>query len=143
MTRTWNSTIWEVDEKENVSTYGMHYDAGNAKVIERAQAVSQDKWKTLTVQPLPPRTPLNACVETVLRRHVDRVYDRDFAFRKDHVTQLWEDGDGKRYIVDGHTRTAMYYELNRQMPVRIMDEKSLAERVGYDATISMTGTEPE
>jgi hypothetical protein len=37
----------------------------------------------------------------------------------------------------------MYYELNRQMPVRIMDEKSLAERVGYDATISMTGTEPE
>jgi len=115
-----------VDEKENVSTYGMHYDAGNARVIERAKALSEAKWRAFAaMKTLPARTPLNACVETVLRRHVDRVYDRDFEFRKDHVTQLWEDGDGKRYIVDGHTRTAMYYELNRSMPVRIMDEKSL------------------
>ncbi len=143
MTRMRNSTICEVDEIENISTYGMHYDAGNAKVIERAQAVSQDKWNTLTVQPLEPRTMLNACVETVLRRHVDRVYDRDFAFRENYEPTIWEDGRGELYIVDGHTRAAMYYELNRSMPVRIMDEKSLAERVGDDATISMTGTEPE
>jgi hypothetical protein len=78
------------------------------------------------------------------RNHiVDEVADEDFEFRKDYVTQLWEDGSEKLYIVDGHTRAAMYYELNRQMPVRIMDEKSLAERGGDDATISMTGTEPE
>ena len=143
MTRTRNSTICEVGETKSVSAYGMHYDAGNGKVIERAQAVSEDKWRTLDIETLPARTPLNACVETVLRQHVDKIYDRDFAFRKDHVTQLWEDGDGRLYIVDGHTRTAMYHELNRPMPVRIMDEKSLAERVGDDATISMTGTEPE
>jgi len=109
-----------------VSAYEMHYDAGNAKVVERAKAVSEDKWKAaLRIETLPARTPLNACVETVLRRHVDKVYDRDFEFRKDHVTQLWEDGNGELYIVDGHTRTAMYYELNRPMPVLIMDQKSL------------------
>lgn len=111
----------------STSAYGMHYDAGNSKVIARAKAVSEDKWTTLPIQTLPARPPLNACVETVERRHVDKVADEDFEFRKDYVTQLWEDGSGKLYIVDGHTRAAMYYVLNRPMPVRIMDEKSLAE----------------
>jgi hypothetical protein len=126
MTRTWNSTICEVGEEETVSTYGMHYDAGNAKVIKRAKALSDAKWRAFTaIKTLPARKPLNACVETVLRRHVDKVYDRDFAFRENYEPTIWKDGRGELYIVDGHTRAAMYYELNEPMPVRIMDEKSL------------------
>ena len=33
--------------------YGMHYDARNAKVVARAQAVSEDKWNKLPVRTLP------------------------------------------------------------------------------------------
>jgi hypothetical protein len=130
MTRPGDSTIYQVGDQMTVSAYGMRYDAGNARVIERAQAVSEDKWRALDIETLPARTPLNACVETVLRRHVDKVYDRDFAFRQNYVTQLWEDGSGKLYIVDGHTRAAMYYELNEPMPVRIMDEGKLSALSG-------------
>ena len=40
------------------SDYGMHYDARNANVIVRAQAVGEDIWATLPIEILPARTPL-------------------------------------------------------------------------------------
>ncbi|TXH09702.1 MAG: hypothetical protein E6R02_08215 [Gammaproteobacteria bacterium] len=107
--------------------YGMHYDARNAKVVARAQAVSEDKWNKLPVRTLPARTPLNACVETVERRHVEKVVTGAVPLRENYPTRLWKDGGGRLYIVDGHTRTAMYYALDKPMPVLIMDEESLAE----------------
>jgi hypothetical protein len=132
MTSTGDSTIYEVGDKMTVSTYGMHYDAGNAKVIERAKAVSEDEWKALTVQTLPARTPLNAWVETVDRCIIDDVARGDVPIRENYDPVLWRDGSGKLYIVDGHTRAAIYYELNEPMPVRIMDERSLAGLSGQD-----------
>ena len=106
--------------------YGMHYHARNAKVIARAQVVSEGKWETLPTTTLPARTPLNAYVETVERRTVDQVASGAVPLR-DYPAKLWKDGSGTLYIVDGHTRTAIYYTLDKPMPVRIMDEKSLAE----------------
>lgn len=118
------------EELMNISKYGMHYDAANADIIARAQAVSDDKWETLPVTKLSERTPLNASYETVLRRHVDRVVSGDVPLRENYPTKLWEDDDGNLYIVDGHARTAIHYELNIPMLVRIMNEKSLAELGG-------------
>ena len=123
--------------------YGMLYDAGNAKVIARAKAVSDDKWNTLDIITLPARTPLNAWAETVLLCHVEKVVGGAEPFRENYVMKLWKDGGGKLYIVKGHTRAAMYYALDKPMPVRIMDEKSLAERGGGDDYDPMTRAEPE
>jgi hypothetical protein len=109
------------------SDYGMHYDAGNRNVIAQAQAVGADIWDTLPISTLPARTPLNACVETLESRWVDRVVSGSVPLRENHPTFLWKDGSGKLYIVDGHARTAIFYALDKPMPVRIMDEKSLAE----------------
>lgn len=114
----------------STSAYGMHYDADNSKVIARAMTVSDDKWKTLPIETLPARTPLNACVGTIDFCIVEKVASRDVRIRENYETKLWKDSNGKLYIVDGHTRTAIYYELNKPMPVRIMDEKSLTELVG-------------
>lgn len=114
------------------SAYGMHYEADNATVIARAQAVSEAKWNTLPVNMLPARTRLNDHVETLLRRHVERVVSGTLEL-DDHPTKLWKDHDGKLYIVDGHVHTAIYYALDKPMPVRVMDEKSLAELGGEAA----------
>lgn len=118
--------ICNVGDKKAVCAYGMHYDAGNAKVIERAKALSEAKWKALTIiETLPARTPLNACVETVDRCVVDTVARGDVPIRENYEPRLWKDGSGKLYVVDGHTRAAIYYERNEPMPARIMEEKSL------------------
>ena len=111
----------------STSEYGMHYDARNAKVIARAQVVSDEKWEALPIQTLPAGTPLHAHLETVERQDVDRVANGNVPLREKCPTQLWRDGDGELYVVDGHVRTAIYYTLDKPMPVRIMDEKSLAE----------------
>lgn len=113
----------------NVSTsaYGMHYDAGNSSVIEGAKAVGECKWATLPIETLPARTPLNACWETVELSTVKKVVSGEVEPRENYPLKLWRDGSGKLYIVDGHTRTAIYYELKKPMQVRIMDEKSLSK----------------
>jgi len=126
MTSTSDSTICEVGDKATVSAYGMHYDAGNAKVIERAKAVSEDKWKALLpIETLPARTPLNAWVETVDRCIITDVARGVVPIRENYEPTIWKGGSGELYIVDGHTRAAIYYELNEPMPSRIMDERSL------------------
>ncbi len=111
------------------SAYGMHFDADNARIIARAQAVSDEKWNTLPVIMLPARTRLNAHRETVLRRHVDRVVCGELELDGKPI-KLWKDRNGKLYIVDGHVHSAIYYALGKPMPVRVMDEKSLSELDG-------------
>lgn len=86
----------------------------------------------MPIETLPARTPLNACVEAVDLCIVEKVARGDIPIRKNYELKLWKDESGKLYVVDGHTRTAIYYELDEPMPVRIMDEKSLAE-LGGDA----------
>lgn len=116
----------ESDVTVPTSAYGMHYDADHAKVTARAQAVSDEKWNTLPECTLPPRTPLNAHRETVLRRHVDRVLSGELEL-DDKPTKLWKERDGNLYIVDGHVHTAIHYALGIPMRVRVMDEQSLVE----------------
>lgn len=127
--RTTAASVGTEGEEMTVSTsaYGMHYDAVNSNVIARAKAVSDDKWKTLPIETLPARTPLNACVETVDLCIVEMVARGDVPIRQNYESKLWRDGSGKLYIVDGHTRAAIYYQLNKPMPARIMDEESLAQ----------------
>lgn len=107
--------------------YGMHYDAGNSSVIAPAKAVGECKWAMLPIETLPARTPLNACWESVDLSTVKKVVSREVEPRENYPLKLWRDGSGRLYIVDGHTRTAIYYELNKPMSVRIMDEKSLSK----------------
>lgn len=73
-------------------------------------------------------------METVERRHVHRVANVDVPLRENCPTRLWRDGNGELYVVDGHVRTAIYYTLEKPMPVRIVDEQSLAE-LGDDEEI--------
>lgn len=114
------------EQLAETSAYGMLFEADNAAIIARAQAVADEKWKALPINILPARTQLNAHQDSVRLRHVDRVVGGE---RKldEKPTKLWKDDDGKLYIVDGHVHAAIYYALDKPMPVRIMDEESLAE----------------
>lgn len=114
------------EELTETSAYGMQYHPDNATVIARAKAVSDEKWNTLPVIMLAQWTPLHAHRETVFRRHVDRVV-RGGLEPDGKPTKLWKDRDGELYIVDGHVHAAIYHELDRPMPVRVMDEDSLSE----------------
>ena len=104
-----------------VSGYGMHFATRNAQIIARAQAMSDGEWDLIPIETIPARTPLNAYRETVGSRHIESVASGDIPLREDYVTRLWRDGDGGLYIVDGHARTAIYYAINRPMPVRIAE----------------------
>ena len=107
------------------SAYGMHYDAANADIIARAQSASEDEWNALPVDILPARTPLNASLERVTRRDIERVVRGDVELRgADYPTKLWRDGDEKLYVVDGHVRAAIHFALNKAMPVRMMYAKA-------------------
>jgi len=115
------------DARASVEDYGMRYKPSNAKVVEQARAMDKSLWEKLPVKKLPARTPLEANEETIKLRHVAKVVNGEEDFREGYVTQLWRADDGKLHIVDGHTRTAMYYALNKPMPVQILDAKTLAE----------------
>lgn len=109
-----------------VSEYGMHYDTNNAQIIARAQNAGEEAWNALPVTVIPARTLLNAHEETVSHKNIRRIVSGKVRLRDDYEVRLWDSGE-KLYIVDGHTRTAIYHVLNREMPVRIMDEKTLPE----------------
>jgi hypothetical protein len=106
--------------------YGMHYSADNEKVVERARQVPKEKWDLLPIEMLPPGTPIEANEETLKRKHIDKVVSGEVPFREGYVNEMWRAPDGSLHVVDGHHRVAMYAALKKPMPVRIMDEASLA-----------------
>lgn len=108
--------------------HGMHYDKAHARLIARALAISEEQWNTLPVTTIPARTILKAHYSWIDSCTVERVVSGEDSLREDYVTRLWRDSDGELYVVDGHVRTAIYHALNKDMPVRIMDEK-LAEYI--------------
>lgn len=108
--------------KVRTSRYGMSYSRKNAKLIARALAVSEDDWNLLPVKEIPARTPLRAHRKRVSSGTIKKVVSGRVKLREGYVTKLWRDGE-KFYIVDGHVRAAIYYALNRPMPVRIMDKE--------------------
>jgi hypothetical protein len=114
------------DQRVSTEKYGMRYSPSNEKIVERARAVSDSDWDKLSIETLPARFPLQANEETIKLRHVAKVVNGEEPFREGYITKLWRAPNGDLHIADGHTRAAMYYALDKPMPVRIMDEKKLA-----------------
>ena len=104
--------------------YGMTYQPGSERMVAKARKVSDKDWDTLPVQSLPHGTKLIANEEHLTKpQAIERVVSGKEPFREGYVTKLWKDGKGNLHIVDGHHRVAMYHELGKDMPVRIMSEK--------------------
>lgn len=126
------SAAHEKERSVRTEDFGMEYSKDNEAVVEKARTVPDDKWNELPVETLPARATtaagtsvkLKANEETVKARHIDKVVSGQQPFREGYVTKLWRDDKGDLHIVDGHTRTAMYHALGKDMPVRIMDEAS-------------------
>ncbi len=121
----------------------MDYDPGNSNVVAEARNICKCKWQALRTDELRARTRLNACVETVDRLIVEKVASGEVSIREDYDPCLWRDSSGELYIVDGHVRTAIYYQRNEPMPVRIMDERLLAKIKGKATDSPMKTTEQE
>lgn len=104
--------------------YGMTYHPGSERMVAKARKVSDKDWDTLPVQTLPHGTKLIANEEHLTKpQAIERVVSGKEPFREGYVTKLWKDSKGNLHIVDGHHRVAMYHELGKDMPVRIMSEK--------------------
>jgi len=103
----------------------MRYAPENRFVVELARAVPDEQWNELPIEDLPLGTPLEASLETLSWKTIDKVVSGAEPIRQGYVTKLWRTDDGKLHIVDGHYRVAMYHELGEVMPVRIMDSTLL------------------
>lgn len=108
----------------SASDYGMTYAPGNAKVVAKARAVPDAKWNEIPVTTLPAGTKLQANEKFLKTAPIEKVVSGKEKFREGYVTKLWKADNGDLHIVDGHHRVAMYHALGKDMPVRIMDDKT-------------------
>jgi hypothetical protein len=114
-------------EKVPSASYGMDFVPDRAPIVASARAVPDEDWNKLPVEMLPIGTPIHANEPVLKARSIRKVVSGQVPFREGYVVKLWRDSRGELHVVDGHTRIAMYYALHKDIPVRIMDQKTLED----------------
>jgi hypothetical protein len=99
-------------------------DSPEAKIVAPARTMDKDVWATLPVQMLPHGTKILANEGTLKKKSIDKVVGGTEPFREGYHIELFQDKNGL-HVVDGHTRVAMYYALNKDMPVKILTQDDI------------------
>lgn len=114
-------------ERVPSTAYGLDWlpDSPEPKIVAPARMLGDDIWDSLPIQHLPPGTHIKANEGTLKKKSIDSVVGGKVPFREGYIIKLYRTDDGLLHVVDGHTRIAMYNALGKDMPVRIIDQRTL------------------
>lgn len=122
----------------HVSKYGMIWNDGNDEIPEVLAAKDWPHWNELPTTPVPVKG-LRATEEYIGSRHVDKVLAGE-PLRSGYDPFVLIMPDGRRFIIDGHHRAAMYSGLKRdEMPVKLLDLRKNPDALKNVAKVGRDG----